>query len=76
MLPPDEGVELRSRLGVSFIGFVYERSLGRFSMPVGQPPGGSQRESSRRPLPLVLFTRECHEWLAQRDTELFEDRHE
>jgi hypothetical protein len=76
MLPPDRGVELLSRLGVSFIGFVYERSLGRFSMPIRHTPGRLQRESWRRWQPLVLLAGECHERLAQSDTELLEHRHQ
>jgi hypothetical protein len=42
-------------------------------MPIGHTPGRLQRESTRRSLPLVLFAGECHERLAQLDTELLED---
>jgi len=76
MLSPDQGIELCSRLGVSFIGLVYERSLDCFSVPIGHAPGRLQRESSRRSLTFVLFARECHEGLAELDAELLEDWHE
>jgi hypothetical protein len=76
MPPPDQYVEVLSRLSVSFIGFVDERSLGHFGMSVEHTPGRLHRESSRSLLPLVLFAGQCHERFAQRYAELLKYRQE
>ncbi len=76
MLMPDESVELFTRLGVSFVRFIYERGASPICVPVRHAPCRLQRECTRLSLPLVLFAGEGHERFAQRDTELLQDRHQ